>query len=57
MNDEYYAKEDIISRIEDEYSEIEATDGEQQKLIKSVNNTNDDQIQYKFVLGKGIGPL
>lgn len=57
MNDEYYAKEDIISRIEDEYSEIEATDEEQQKLIKSVNNTNDDQIQYKFVLGKGIGPL
>ena len=40
MNNESYTKEDMITRITEEDSEIEATDEERQKLIELVNDTD-----------------
>ncbi len=40
MNNESYAKEDMLTRITEEDSEIEATDEERQRLIELVNNTD-----------------
>ena len=40
MNNEAYAKEDMLTRITEEDSEIEATDEERQKLIELVNDTD-----------------
>ena len=40
MNNEAYAKEDMLTRITEEDSEIEATDEERQRLIELVDNTD-----------------
>lgn len=40
INNEAYAKEDMLARITEEDSEIEATDEERQKLIALVNDTD-----------------
>ena len=40
MNNESYAKEDMLTRITEEDSEIEATDEERQRLVDLVNDTD-----------------